>query len=105
MKDLAARAKAGKLAPEEFQGGGFSLSNLGMYGVKQFAAIVNPPQGCILAVGAGEDRAVVRGGQIVSRNIVDLTLSVDHRVVDGAIGAEYLQALKTYLESPALLLL
>ncbi len=105
MKDLAARAKTGKLAPEEFQGGGFSISNLGMFGVKQFAAIVNPPQGCILAVGAGEDRAVVRHGKIETRNIVDLTLSVDHRVVDGAVGAQFLQALKHYIESPSLMLL
>ena len=105
MKDLAARARLGKLAPEEFQGGGFSISNLGMYGVKNFSAIVNPPQGCILAVGAGEDRVVVRHGQMVVKNIVDVTLSVDHRVVDGAIGAEFLQAFKHYIESPALLLL
>ena len=105
MKDLAARARAGNLAPEEFQGGGFSISNLGMYGVKNFAAIVNPPQGCIMAVGAGEDRVVVRHGQMVVRNIVDITLSVDHRVVDGAVGAEFLQAFKHYIESPALLLL
>ena len=105
MKDLAGRARTGKLAPEEFQGGGFSISNLGMFGVKTFSAIVNPPQGCILAVGAGEDRVVVRHGQMVVRNMVDLTLSVDHRVVDGAIGAEFLAALKHYLESPALLLL
>ncbi len=105
MKDLAARAKTGKLAPEEFQGGGFSISNLGMFGVKQFAAIVNPPQGCILAVGAGEERAVVRHGKIEVRNIVDLTLSVDHRVVDGAVGAQFLQALKHYIENPSLMLL
>ncbi len=105
MKDLAGRARTGKLAPEEFQGGGFSISNLGMFGVKSFSAIVNPPQGCILAVGAGEDRVVVRHGQMVVRNMVDLTLSVDHRVVDGAVGAEFLAALKHYLESPALLLL
>ncbi len=105
MKDLAARAKTGKLAPEEFQGGGFSISNLGMFGVKQFAAIVNPPQGCILAVGAGEERAVVRHGKVEIRNIVDLTLSVDHRVVDGAVGAQFLQALKHYIESPSLMLL
>ncbi len=105
MKDLAARARANKLAPEEFQGGGFSISNLGMYGVKNFSAIVNPPQGCILAIGAGEDRVVVRHGQMVVRNIVDVTLSVDHRVVDGAIGAEFLGAFKHYMESPALLLL
>lgn len=105
MKDLASRARAGKLAPEEFQGGGFSISNLGMYGVKSFSAIVNPPQGCILAVGAGEDRMVVRHGQPVVRNMMDVTLSVDHRVVDGAVGAEFLQAFKHYLESPSLLLL
>lgn len=105
MKDLAARARQNKLAPEEFQGGGFSISNLGMFGVKTFSAIVNPPQGCILAVGAGEDRMVVRDGQPVVRNMVDLTLSVDHRVVDGAVGAEFLKALKHYLQSPALLLL
>lgn len=105
MKDLAARARTGKLAPEEFQGGGFSISNLGMFGVKTFSAIVNPPQGCILAIGAGEDRAVVRHGQMVIRNIVDVTLSVDHRVVDGAVGAEFLQAFKHYVESPSLLLL
>lgn len=105
MKDLAARAKSGKLAPEEFQGGGFSISNLGMFGVKQFAAIVNPPQGCILAVGAGEERAVVRHGKIEIRNMVDLTLSVDHRVVDGAVGAQFLSALKHYIESPSLMLL
>ncbi len=105
MKDLAARARAGKLKPEEFQGGGFSISNLGMYGVKHFAAIVNPPQGCILAVGAGEERVVVKKGQMVVANVMDVTLSVDHRVVDGALGAEYLQSLKRYIESPSLLLM
>lgn len=105
MKDLAARARTGKLAPEEFQGGGFSISNLGMFGVKTFSAIVNPPQGCILAVGAGEDRVVVRHGHMQVRNMMDVTLSVDHRVVDGAIGAEFLAAFKHYLESPALLLM
>lgn len=105
MKDLASRARANKLAPEEFQGGGFSISNLGMYGVKNFAAIVNPPQGCILAVGAGEDRVVVRHGKMEVRNMMDVTLSVDHRVVDGAVGAEFLAAFKHYIESPALLLI
>ncbi len=104
MKELAAKARAGKLQPEEFIGGGFSISNLGMYGVKHFAAIVNPPQGAILAVGAGEERAVVRNGQMVVRNIVEVTLSVDHRVVDGAVGAEFLGAFKGYVERPALLL-
>ncbi|MDX1975609.1 MAG: pyruvate dehydrogenase complex dihydrolipoamide acetyltransferase [Rickettsiales bacterium] len=105
MKDLAARARTGKLAPEEFQGGGFSISNLGMFGVSHFAAIVNPPQGCILAVGAGEDKAVVREGQMVIRNVMNVTLSVDHRVVDGAVGAEFLQAFKNYIERPSLLLI
>ena len=104
MKDLAVRARAGKLKPEEFQGGGFSISNLGMYGVKHFAAIINPPQGAILAVGAGEERVVVKKGQMVVANVMDVTLSVDHRVVDGALGAEYLQAFKRYIESPSLLL-
>lgn len=104
MKDLASRARAGKLKPEEFQGGGFSISNLGMYGVKHFAAIINPPQGCILAVGAGEERVVVKKGQMVVANVMDATLSVDHRVVDGALGAEFLQAFKRYVESPSLLL-
>jgi len=104
MKDLAARARANKLKPEEFQGGGFSISNLGMYGVKHFAAIINPPQGAILAVGAGEERVVVKKGHMVVANVMDATLSVDHRVVDGALGAEFLQAFKRYMESPSLLL-
>jgi pyruvate dehydrogenase E2 component (dihydrolipoamide acetyltransferase) len=105
MKDLAARARANKLTPEEFQGGTFSLSNLGMYGIKHFGAIVNPPQGCILAVGAGEERVVVRHKEMTIRQIMEVTLSVDHRVVDGAVGAEFLAAFKHYIESPALLLL
>ncbi len=104
MKDLAARAKAGKLQPEEFQGGGLSISNLGMYGISSFAAIVNPPQGCILAVGAGAEKVVVKNGAMVVANVMTVTLSVDHRVVDGAVGAEFLQAFKRYIESPALLL-
>ncbi len=103
MKDLAKRAKENKLAPEEFQGGGFSISNLGMYGIKNFQAIVNPPQGCILAVGAGEERAIVKDGQIVKANIMSCTLSVDHRVVDGAVGANFLQAFKAYIEEPVLM--
>jgi pyruvate dehydrogenase E2 component (dihydrolipoamide acetyltransferase) len=103
MKDLAKRAKENKLAPEEFQGGGFSISNLGMYGIKNFQAIVNPPQGCILAVGAGEQRAVVKNGQLTIANVMSCTLSVDHRVVDGAIGASLLQAFKAYIEEPVLM--
>jgi len=105
MKDLATRARDGKLMPEEYQGGSFSVSNLGMFGVKQFDAVINPPQACILAVGAGEQRAVVKDGQIVPATVMSCTLSVDHRVVDGAIGAELLAAIKRYIENPALMLL
>jgi pyruvate dehydrogenase E2 component (dihydrolipoamide acetyltransferase) len=105
MKDLAARARDGKLAPEEYQGGSFSVSNLGMFGVKQFDAVINPPQACILAVGAGEQRPVVKDGEIVPATVMSCTLSVDHRVVDGAIGAELLAAIKRYIENPALMLL
>ena len=106
MKILAAKAKSGTLAPEEFQGGGFSISNLGMYGIKQFNAIVNPPQSCILAVGGGEKRAIVnKAGNIVIANMMTVSISCDHRVVDGAIGANFLNSLKHYLENPATLLL
>jgi pyruvate dehydrogenase E2 component (dihydrolipoamide acetyltransferase) len=104
MKDLAARAKVGKLKLEEFQGGGFTISNLGMFGVKDFAAIINPPQAMILAVGAGEERVVVRKGQMVVRNMMNCTLAVDHRVVDGAMGAQFLQTLRAYVEQPAAML-
>ncbi len=103
IKDLAKRAKENALKPEEFQGGGFSVSNLGMYGVKNFQAIINPPQACILAVGAGEQKPVVKNGQVVISNIMNCTLSVDHRVVDGAIGATFLQAFKAYIEEPVLM--
>jgi pyruvate dehydrogenase E2 component (dihydrolipoamide acetyltransferase) len=103
MKSLAARARANKLQPEEYQGGGFSISNLGMYGIKSFSAIINPPQSCILAVGAGEKKLVMRGGQPTEVTVMTVTLSVDHRSVDGALGAEWLQAFKKYIESPALL--
>lgn len=105
MKDLAARARAGKLKPQEFQGGTFSISNLGMYGISSFSAVINPPQGCILAVGAGEKRAVVVDGAVQIATVMTLTLSVDHRVVDGAVGAHFLNALKHYLTNPALLLM
>lgn len=104
MKDLAGRAREGKLKPEEFQGGSFSISNLGMFGVKEFAAIVNPPQGCILAIGAGEQRPVVINGNVEIRTIMNCTLSVDHRCVDGAVGAEYLQIFKQYIENPVSML-
>jgi pyruvate dehydrogenase E2 component (dihydrolipoamide acetyltransferase) len=100
MKELAAKARAGKLQPHEFQGGGFTISNLGMYGIREFAAIINPPQACILAVGAGEKRPVVEEDRIVVRTLMTVTLSTDHRVVDGALGAEFLQAFKALIEDP-----
>jgi pyruvate dehydrogenase E2 component (dihydrolipoamide acetyltransferase) len=105
MKGLAARARDGNLRPEEFQGGGVSISNLGMYGVKEFQAIINPPQSCILAVGAGEQRAVVKGGRLRVATLMTCTLSVDHRVVDGTLGAEFLQVFKALIEDPISLLI
>ena len=105
VKDLAARAKAKKLKLEEFQGGGFSISNLGMFGIKEFSAIVNPPQVCILAVGAGSERAVVKNGALAIANVMTCTLSCDHRVVDGAVGAEFLQAFQALIENPIRMLL
>ena len=105
MKDLATRAKENKLKPEEFQGGTFSLSNLGMFGVKDFSAIINPPQGCILAVSAGEQRAVVKNGQLAVATVMTCTLSCDHRVVDGALGAQFMQAFKNLIEHPIKLVL
>jgi len=101
LKDLAERARAGKLRPDEFKGGGFTVSNLGMYGIREFSAIINPPQACILAIGAGEQRAVVCDGNVVVETVASCTLSVDHRAVDGVLGAEFLQALKKYIERPA----
>ena len=105
MRDLAERARNGKLSPEEFQGGTFSISNLGMYGVKEFSAVINPPQGAILAVGAGEKRAVVKDNELAIATIMTCTLSVDHRVVDGAVGAEFLSAFKKLVEDPLTMLL
>ena len=105
MKDLGARAKDGKLTPEEYQGGGFSISNLGMFGVSEFSAIINPPQSCILAVGAGEQRAVVKDGALSIATMMSCTLSVDHRAVDGALGAEFLQVFKAMLEDPLTMML
>ncbi|OTG56417.1 diaminohydroxyphosphoribosylaminopyrimidine deaminase [Acinetobacter sp. ANC 4204] len=104
MRDLATRAKTGKLAPDEFQGGSFSISNLGMLGIQQFDAIINPPQGAILALGAAEKRAVVENDEIVVRQMVTATLSCDHRVIDGALGAQFLSAFKQFVENPALIL-
>jgi pyruvate dehydrogenase E2 component (dihydrolipoamide acetyltransferase) len=104
MKDLAGRAREGKLKPEEFQGGTFSISNLGMFGVQEFNAIVNPPQSCILAVGAGIQKPVVVNGQLEIKTVMSVTLSTDHRSVDGAVGAEFLQYLKRYIENPVSML-
>jgi pyruvate dehydrogenase E2 component (dihydrolipoamide acetyltransferase) len=103
MKDLAARARAKKLKPNEYQGGTSSVSNLGMYGIKDFTAVINPPQSSILAVGTGEQRAVVRGGQIVPATIMSVTLSCDHRAVDGALGAELIGAFKMLIENPVMM--
>ncbi len=100
MKDLAARARANKLAPEEYTGGGFSLSNLGMFGIKHFEAIINPPQACILAVGAGEERPIAKNGKLEIATVMSATLSVDHRAVDGALGAQFLAAFKKFIEEP-----
>ncbi len=105
MKGLIERAKAGKLKPEEFQGGGFSISNMGMYGVSEFAAVINPPQAAILAVAAGQQRPVVKKGQIVAATMMTCTLSVDHRAVDGALGSEWLSVFKGIVEDPLGLML
>lgn len=105
MKALAGKAREGKLKPEEFQGGTFSVSNLGMFGIKEFSAIINPPQGCILAVGAGEQRAVVKDGALAIATVMSCTLSVDHRVVDGAVGAEFMAEFKKLIEDPLSMLL
>ena len=103
-KDLAKRARDRKLKPEEFQGGTFSVSNLGMFGIKQFTSIINEPQGCIMSVGAGEQRAVVKDGQVVPATVMTVTLTCDHRVVDGATGARFLQAFKPLIEDPVAML-
>jgi len=105
MKDLATRARAGKLKPEEFQGGGFSISNMGMFGVTEFAAIINPPQAAILAVAAGQKRPVVKNDALGIATVMTCTLSVDHRVVDGALGARWLREFKRIVEDPLSLLL
>jgi len=100
MKDLAGRARNKKLKPEEYQGGTTAVSNLGMFGIKDFSAVINPPHATILAVGAGEERAVVKNGEIKAATIMSVTLSTDHRAVDGALGAELLQAFKRHIENP-----
>jgi pyruvate dehydrogenase E2 component (dihydrolipoamide acetyltransferase) len=101
MKDLAARARNRKLAPHEYQGGSFAVSNLGMMGIDNFDAVINPPHGSILAVGAGVKKPVVEpNGEIGVATVMSVTLSVDHRVIDGALGAEFLEALRSNLEGP-----
>ena len=103
MRDLAARARERKLKPHEYQGGTSSVSNLGMYGIKDFTAVINPPQSTILAVGTGEERAVVRNGKIEAAMIMSVTLSCDHRALDGALGAELIGAFKTLIENPVMM--
>ncbi len=105
IKDMASRAKARKLKPEEYQGGTFSVSNLGMFGITSFASIINQPQGAILSVGAGEQRVVVKEGKMEIATVMTVTLTCDHRVVDGAIGAQFLGAFKAFIEEPAAMLL
>ncbi|MEN3950603.1 2-oxo acid dehydrogenase subunit E2 [Iodidimonas sp. SYSU 1G8] len=105
MKELAGRAKDGKLAPEEYQGGTIAISNLGMFGVKEFLAVINPPQASILAIGAGEKRPVVRNDQLAIATLMSVTMACDHRAMDGAVGAQFLQVFKTLLEHPVRLLI
>jgi len=105
VKTLAALAKEKKLKPNQYEGGGFSVSNLGMYGIKSFTSIINPPQSCIIAVGAGEERAIVVNGKIEVATVMTVTMSADHRVVDGGTGAKFLATLKQFIEEPASMLL
>ncbi|MFO1154135.1 MAG: pyruvate dehydrogenase complex dihydrolipoamide acetyltransferase [Rhodospirillales bacterium] len=105
VRQLAKRAREGKLAPEDYQGGGFTISNLGMYGISDFAAVINPPQSCLLAVGAAEKRPIVKDNALAIATMMSCTLSIDHRSVDGAKGAEYLQVLKTLVEDPLRMML
>jgi pyruvate dehydrogenase E2 component (dihydrolipoamide acetyltransferase) len=103
-KDLAARAKAKKLKPSDYEGGSFSISNLGMFGMRDFTGVINPPQASILAVGAGEKRPVVRGDRLEIATVMTVRMSCDHRVIDGALGATFVQALKGFLEDPVTML-
>ena len=103
--DLASRARSGKLDPSEYSGGSFTISNLGMFGIREFAAVINPPQGAILAVGAGEQRPVVKQGTLAVATVMSVTLSADHRIVDGALGARWMQAFKAAIENPVMMLL
>jgi pyruvate dehydrogenase E2 component (dihydrolipoamide acetyltransferase) len=104
VKDYAAKAKSKKLQQPDFEGSTFTISNLGMFGIDEFTAIINPPDACILAVGAIKEQPVVKNGQISIGNIMKVTLSCDHRVVDGATGAQFLQTLKQFLEEPVTIL-
>jgi len=105
MKDLATRARDGKLKPQEYQGGSFSISNLGMMGIKQFGSIINEPHGMILSVGAGEPRPVVKDGELAIATVMTVTLTCDHRVVDGAAGARWLQHFKGLIQNPLTMML
>jgi pyruvate dehydrogenase E2 component (dihydrolipoamide acetyltransferase) len=105
IRTLATRAKDKKLKPQEYEGGSFAISNLGMFGIKDFTAVINPPQAAIMAVGAGEERAVVKDGKVVVATVMTVTMSCDHRVIDGATGARFLQAFKSFVEEPAAMLL
>jgi pyruvate dehydrogenase E2 component (dihydrolipoamide acetyltransferase) len=105
IRDLTARARAGKLKAEEYSGGTFTVTNLGMFGVREFAAIINPPQACILALGAAQQRPVVRDGSLAISTLMTCTLSVDHRVIDGAVAAQFLAAFKMHVETPLGMLL
>ena len=105
VKDLAGRAKAKKLRPEEISDGTFSISNLGMFGIEEFAAVINPPEGALLAVGGLRDTPVIKNGQLAPGKRMKVTLSCDHRVVDGAVGARWLQAFQRLLENPTAMLL
>jgi pyruvate dehydrogenase E2 component (dihydrolipoamide acetyltransferase) len=105
VKSLAERARTKKLKPQEFEGGTFAISNLGMFGIRDFTAVINPPQAAILAIGAGEQRVIVRNGNIEAATLMTVTMSCDHRVIDGATGARFLQAFKGFIEEPASMLL
>jgi pyruvate dehydrogenase E2 component (dihydrolipoamide acetyltransferase) len=105
VKSLAQRARAKKLKPQEFEGGGFAVSNLGMYGIREFTGVINPPHAAILAVGAGESRPVARGGKVEIATVMTVTMSCDHRVIDGATGARFLGSFKQFIEEPAAMLL
>jgi pyruvate dehydrogenase E2 component (dihydrolipoamide acetyltransferase) len=105
MKELVSKAQSGKLKLDEFSGGSFTISNLGMYGISSFTAVINPPHGAILAIGAGREMPVVKDGAITVATVMTATLSGDHRVIDGAVGAEWMAAFKTYVENPVLALI